>query len=763
MPGIPYIQRTVPLPIPSAELRSPTHRERPRGRAGTFLAISILIGAAGSLGHHGLASSPAQEPSDWQSQKPEFLGIAEALYSGHNSYLGRAVLDELRASLDMPGLAGPERLKIQGRLAGQLLQVGGEEAEAVRLLEEIRAQVEMMGERPQSLAALYSHLGLAYLRLAEVQNCVSHHNPESCLFPLKGGGVHAQASAASKARAYFERALEIDSGDLASRWLFNIAAMAAGDYPDKVPAKYLIPPNAFESEYDIGRFRDVAPSLGLDTFNLAGGVIVEDMDGDGLLDIVTSTYDPNGPLTCYRNLGNGRFEDLSDASRCSDQLGGLNIVAADYDGDGDTDVLILRGAWLFDDGQIRNSLLRNNGDWTFTDVTVTAGLAYPARPTQAAAWGDFDGDGLLDLYVVNESRVSHDPNGDYPAQLFHNDGDGTFMDVAGEAGVTNDRYAKGVTAGDFDDDGDLDLYVSNVGPNRLYRNDGKGKFTDVAEAVGVIDPEVSFVPWFFDYDNDGHLDLWVGGFNARIDDLAAEALGLPHTATLPRLYRNRGDGTFEDVTRQANLAHVYLPMGANFGDLDNDGWLDFYLGTGNPLFESLMPNVMLRNDRGVRFQDVTQSGGFGHLQKGHGVAFADLDQDGDQDIYHQLGGFYPADRFSNSLFLNPGHKGHYLYVKLVGVRSNRGAVGARLRVVVRTPSGKREIHRAAGVVSSYGGSPSRQEIGLGDATRVEQLDVIWPTSGTRQSFTHVPMDTMIRVTEGVDRYEKAKLKPFKLQ
>src|SRR6185295_5422391 len=238
-----------------------------------------------------------------------------------------------------------------------------------------------------------------------------------------------------------------------------------------------------------------------------------------------------------------------------------------------------------------------------------------------------------------------------PAQLYRNAGDGTFQDVARRAGVTNDRYAKGVAAGDFDNDGDLDLYVSNIGKNRLYRNDGNATFTDVAEAAGVTEPSGrSFAAWFFDYDNDGWLDLFVGAFDARVEDVAADYLGLPGQAHSPKLYHNERNGKFTDVAARMGLDHAWLPMGANFGDLDNDGWLDIYLATGDPDFQTLMPNVALRNDGGRRFQDVTTSAGLGHLQKGHGVAFADLDNDGDQDIYHQLGGFYPGDRFANALF-----------------------------------------------------------------------------------------------------------------
>ena len=201
-------------------------------------------------------------------------------------------------------------------------------------------------------------------------------------------------------------------------------------------------------------------------------------------------------------------------------------------------------------------------------------------------------------------------------------------------------------------------------------------------------------------------------------------------------------------------------MGANFGDLDNDGFLDIYLATGDPDYQTLLPNAMLRNDAGRRFQNVTTAGGFGHLQKGHGVSFADIDNDGDQDIYHQLGGFYEGDGFSNALFANPGHGNSFLHVRLVATTGPRTAIGARIRVTLDTPAGVREVHRAVGAVSSFGGSPLRQEIGLGDALRIRRLDVRWPVSGALQSFENVPMNTMIRVTEGVEEFETVELRTF---
>ena len=152
----------------------------------------------------------------------------------------------------------------------------------------------------------------------------------------------------------------------------------------------------------------------------------------------------------------------------------------------------------------------------------------------------------------------------------------------------------------------------------------------------------------------------------------------------------------------------------------------------------------------------------GHLQKGHGVAFADFDNDGDQDLYHQLGGFYPGDGFNNALFANPGHQSRHLTVELRGTKGNRRAVGARLRLVVETPAGERELHRTVGSVSSFGGSPHRQEIGLGDATSIRSLEIVWPTSRERQTVLAPPLDSTIRVVEGAAGFERIELPRFDL-
>ena len=232
----------------------------------------------------------------------------------------------------------------------------------------------------------------------------------------------------------------------------------------------------------------------------------------------------------------------------------------------------VRGAWLGKVGQHPNSLLRNLGGGRFRDVTFDVGLGDVHYPSSNAAWADFDLDGDVDLFVGNEAA---------PCQLFRNDGDAGFVDVAPNAGVTNDRFSKGSSWGDIDGDRKPDLYVSNLeGMNRLYRNNGNGTFTDIAEEVNVQLPLKSFPAWFWDVNNDGNLDLYVASYDVGIDHIAADYAGLPRTDELDRLYLGDGQGDFRDVAGDYGLTRTTQPMGCNFGDLDNDGFLDFYLGNG---------------------------------------------------------------------------------------------------------------------------------------------------------------------------------------
>ena len=726
---------------------------------GAVLAVGIgLALAAAAPSRRPAAKRVAAEPRERVRQ--EFEGICRQFRSGRNSFYGLAQVAGLERLLAAPGGDAEKRVTVRGALAAELLRVGEPERSVTLLREALKiAESERLSDEVR--LHVLRDLALAELRRGEQKNCVGYHGPASCILPIEAAGVHRDPEPAGAALEAYLRYLERKPDDLAARWLANVAAMTAGRFPDAVPERFRVAAGALASSEPFPRFHDVAMHVGLDVRTPSGGAIVDDFDGDGLLDVVTTTINPCGPMHFFHNDGRGGFEDRTARAGLDVQLGGLNVIHADYDNDGFPDLLILRGGWFGSDGRVRMSLLRNNGDGTFSDVTRAAGLATTAYPTQAAAFADYDNDGWLDLYVGSEAD---DAGVAYPSRLFHNERDGTFKEVTGKAGVENLRMAKGVAWSDYDGDGWPDLYVSNIGPNRLYHNNRDGTFTDVAEAAGVAGGEGrSFPTWFFDYDNDGRPDIFVADYASSLDEVAAGYFGLPKGSGHPRLYHNEGDGTFRDASVEAGLTDPLLPMGSNFGDLDNDGWLDFYLGTGNPSFESLMPNRMYRNVDGKRFADVTFAGGFGHLQKGHGVAFADIDNDGDQDVFEQMGGAFPGDAYMSVLYENPGNANAWVKLKLVGTRSNRSAVGARVEVVVPAAGGStRSIFRTVGYGSSFGGNPYRLEIGLGAVEKILRIEVVWPASGTRQVFRDVVPRRLYEIREGESALKPLPLKRIRL-
>ncbi len=710
-----------------------------------------------------------------------------------NSYIGEGLARRLRRHLaNLPvNASNLNRWRLHTELGEAELRLGNEAAaidqltQAGKLLPRLRGQLS-----PLMANQTLFRLGVAYMRQGETQNCCPgqngiQSNPDSCILPLRNGGIHTQQEGSLQAITYLTEVLRNTTVELPlhleTRWLLNIAYMTIGGYPEGVPKPYLLPPEAFQSAEEMPRFTNIAPHLGLDTFDLSGGAIIDDFDNDHYLDIVVSTWDPAGQIRFFRNNQDGTFSEQTEQAGLLGLYGGLNLLQADYDNDDDVDILVLRGAWLEAAGQHPNSLLRNNGDGTFTDVTFDAGLGEVHYPTQTASWSDYDNDGDLDLYIGNESTESFNA----PCQLFRNNGDSTFFDVAAQADVQNYGFTKSVIWGDYNADRFPDLYLSNFkGVNRLYRNNGDGTFTDVAAELNIDLPTRSFPAWFWDFDNDGALDLYVSAYSAGISHLAANALGIsigappsttgaesrttyhnrpdPSEGGLPHLYRGDGQGGFKEVAHQHNLVQPNAPMGSNFGDLDNDGYLDFYLGTGYPDYKNLMPSVMYRNRRGIDFVDVTYTGGFGHLQKGHAVVFADLDNDGDQDIFEQMGGAFPGDGYSNALYENPGFKNHFLTIKLVGVRSNRSAIGARIHAEVVENGGRRSIYKHVNSGGSFGANPLRQTIGLGKAEKIETLEIFWHTTGLTQTFHDVPLDQFIQITEGETQYTTIELEKLKL-
>jgi hypothetical protein len=653
-------------------------------------------------------------------------------------------------------------------LASELLRAGDSEGAVSALLElrnicaEKNIKLPADGERQ-----ITSLLAISYLRVGEQENCAHMHGQRSCIFPIKGTGVHSLPRGAKGAVREYSALLEKDPHDALSKWLLNVAYMQLGHYPQDVPAKWLVPEKLFNSDAALPEFADVAMFAGLDVNGHAGGAIMEDFDGDGLLDIMVSSSGPLDQMHFFHNNGDGTFSDRTREAGLTGEVGGLNLVATDYNNDGHPDVLVLRGGWWGKYGEYPMSLLKNNGNGTFDDVTEDAGLM-SFHPTQTAAWADYDNDGWLDVFVGHESAVD-DP---HPSQLFHNNHDGSFTEVGAQNGLASLGYVKGVAWGDFNNDGRPDLYVSVTGgKNHLFRNDGpqepahpnaaRWKFTDVTSQAGVAEQTKSFATWFFDFDNDGWPDIFSAGYAIdSLEDIGDFELGLAFRGETSRLYRNNHDGTFTDVAKQMHLDRAILPMGANFGDLDNDGWLDIYLGTGDTSYGALLPNRMFRNDGGKDFQDVTTNGGFGHLQKGHAVAFGDLENNGAEDIFEEMGGAFVGDTYQSVLYRNPLRGNDWVTLELEGVQTNRAAFGARICVSVSSAEGKRKIYRTAGYGSSFGGNPWRQHIGLGKHASIEQIEVKWPTSGKTQRFENVRANQSYRLREGEVRLDPVKHKTY---
>jgi hypothetical protein len=673
----------------------------------------------------------------------------------------KAGLPRLQAKLDQhlanPVLSAGDRIQALIFRASAHLYAGHAE-KAAKVLEEARTLAE--AEPVDAEAWLYSvvyYQGVTALRQGETDNCVMCRGESSCIIPVSPAAFHTNTTGARLAIKHFSEYLEQFPDDLGVRWLVNVSHMVLGEYPDKVDPRYLIKlDHFFKSEFDIGKFRDIGAQLGINRLNESGGAIVEDFDNDGLFDILFTSWDASVPVVLFKNMGDGTFKNITESAGLSNQLGGLGCVQGDFDNDGNMDIFLPRGAWVRN--AIRPSLLRNNGNGTFTDVTEKAGLA-EAMNSDTAQWIDFDNDGFLDLLVACERQ---------PIRLYRNNGNGTFTDVAKKAGLADIRGVwKGCAWLDYDNDGYPDLFLNDLeGTAKLFHNNGNGTFTDVTSEMGIDGPKTGLSCWAFDYDNDGFIDIFATSFDHTLEDVVKGLIGQPHARQSNRLYKNLGGKKFADVTKEAGLDLCFSSMGTNFGDFDNDGYLDFYLGTGDHDLATLVPNRMFKNVGGKRFADITGTSGTGHLQKGHGVGCADWDRNGTVDIVIQMGGALPGDAYHNILFQNPGQGHNWLSVKLVGAKtdkaskgSNRAAIGARIKAVTAGPA-PLTVQRHVSSGSSFGANPLEQHIGLGKADRVASLEIYWPASKTTQVFRDIPANQAIEITEFASEYRTRNFKPI---
>ncbi len=570
-------------------------------------------------------------------------------------------------------------------------------------------------------------------------------------------------------------------------WAFGLPAGPRLSWPSWVLPTYMrasdagrtTPARATPASTSIDQFVEVSAAAGIKFKLTSGGpekrYIIEskggggaawiDFDNDGFPDLFLvngSTFEhwrrgdsPRSRL--YRNNGDGTFTDVTERSGLNHAGWGMGVCVGDYDNDGFDDLYV-----TYYGG---NVLYHNNGDGTFTDVTDKAGVRGHGWG-MGCAFGDYDNDGHLDLYVANYLDVDIErlgepgsaPNCTYrniatfcgplglPGGrdiLFHNNGDGTFRDVTGQAGIDGGRYyGLGVVWCDYDRDGRLDIYVANDStPSSLYHNNGDGTFTDVAPQAGVAYSgegleQAGMGVDFADYDNDGWGDLVKGNFS---DDVK-------------NLYHNNSDGTFTDLTYQAGLGDVgwlFTTFGAKFLDYDNDGWKDILLANGQvfPQMDRYPTgityrerNLLFHNRGNGKFDEVGMRSGPGLAieRVSRGLATADYDDDGDLEVI-------VTNMNDSPDLLRHARKNinHSILVKAIGVRSNRDGIGTEVRVIAGS-STQYDVVRSGG--SYLSSSDLRLHFGLGSAIRVDRLEMSWP-SGQRDVLTDLPADRILVVKE----------------
>ena len=531
--------------------------------------------------------------------------------------------------------------------------------------------------------------------------------------------------------------------DIRCRWMLRTLTLHAGQPETSIPKEFRLKvPAASPSTF---QFRDVTDSSHAGRLALGRGAAWGDFDNDGREDILVGAE--RAPFCLFRNRGDGTFEDVAARMGLIDPVG-LGCYASqfiDYNNDGFQDVFLTSNGW---GGGGRLFLFHNEGGKRFTDVTGSAGLGAPVNAF-GASWADYDNDGRVDLAVATGII---DPEGGDRIRLFHNEGNGKFREVGEQAGLTQRARWISLAWGDYDGDGRQDLLATSfdAGPF-LFRNLGDGRFMDVSVQAGIRTQTAAYTPVWFDYDNDGKLDFFVctypGGELTVKDMIEAKvnAVSVP-SGKRQLLFRNNGDGTFRNVTEEVGITGWYGGMSTQAGDFDNDGFDEITIGTGNPELDWTEPKPLFHNDGKGRFSDIAESSGLVHFGMLHGTALADYDDSGNLSLFGSFGGFYWGSRETSRLYRNLGSGNLSLEIRLVGTRSNRDAIGARVSADV----GDRRIFKWVNGGNGFGCNNSRiVHLGLGGGQRVNELQVDWP-SGLRQSFQNIPAGHRIEIIEGKD-------------
>lgn len=641
----------------------------------------------------------------------------------------------------------------------QLILAGENEKALVQLesLNEYASSIQDPQKRKEAKSYVLPLLSLAYWRMAESANCIGGAASGSCILPIKEEYLYRDRKPVEMAIKSIEELLVYFPDDWNHVWLLNVANMARGTYPEGVSERFRIPESEFAPKSDFPYFQEEARDRGISMNGTAGASISEDFNNDGLMDLFVTSWGIKGQCKLFIQTADGQFDDVTEEWGLDGMIGGLNAIQGDYNNDGFQDIFLMRGAWLKND-ILPNSLFKNVAGKGFEDVTIPMNM-YDRNPCQAGVWGDFNNDGWLDLYVGNETPRSADSQGIIKTRdrLYINQEGKSFTDQFEDSGIHQGTFTKGVSAGDINGDGWLDLYVSNFGQkNALYLNSGARDQVKFNVKTGCEKPISSFPCWMFDFNQDGLLDIFSASFydersgNNFSGYIAKEMKGGSAENETSALYIQTPDGEFKNIVDDVGLNTNIFAMGSNYGDLNYDGYPDMYLGTGEPGLASIIPNRLFMNIGGTAFKDVSFEGGFAHIQKGHAVSFADMDQDGDLDLYATMGGAFEGDIFHNALFVNPGFESNYIKVKLIGKNCNSFGVGAKIQVDIEQKDGsQRSVYHWVNSGGSFGANPLLASIGLGkNAKRVTRITVAWPGRDDKQLITeNIALNSVLIIDE----------------
>jgi hypothetical protein len=541
---------------------------------------------------------------------------------------------------------------------------------------------------------------------------------------------------------YALEAVRDDPLDVRYRWMLRVLTILAGKPLDSIPLQYrlVVPPPASSPVH----FVDVTQKAGAANFGLGRGTAWGDFDNDGRDDLLVCAE--RAPFRLFRNLGGGKFKEVAEQLGLHDPvgLGCYGAYFVDYDNDGFEDIFLTSNGW---GGDNRLFLFHNDHGRRFEDLTAKAGLAGKIDAF-GAAWADYDGDGYLDVAVA--TGIAH-AEGDR-LRLYHNQRDGTFSEVGLKARLAKKARWMSTCWIDYDGDGRPDLFaVSFDSGCTLYHNLGDGQFQDVTQKAGLHCPISNYTCDILDYNNDGRPDIFVSTYPvAHLKLMIAHQIsGAPAPLDDRQLlFRNNGDGTFSRATEQAGIMGLHGAMASQVADVDNDGYPDIVLGTGNPALDWTEPKALYHNDGRGHFTDIAQSAGLIDFGMLHGTAFSDYDNSGNLSFYGSFGGFYWGSREEARLFQNSGCGNHALEVKLTGRKSNRDAIGAHLTATI----GGQKYHAWVDGGSGFGSMNSRIiHLGLGSHREVDLLEVDWP-GGLHQRFTHIPSDDRIEIVEGASKF-----------